>query len=44
MDNNLIVIKVLINGVLFKLMLIKTGYECYSIMDKDLLRNYNSRA
>ena len=35
MDNHSIIIKVLLNRVLFKLMLINTGYEDYSIMDKN---------
>ena len=37
MDNNSIIIKALINGVLFKLALINTGCKCYSIVDKDLV-------
>ena len=37
MDGDLITVKILINGVLFKLILINTGYECYSIMDKNLI-------
>ena len=37
MDNNLIIIKVFINGVLFKLILINTDYEYYSIVDKNLI-------
>ena len=37
MDNDLIVIKALINGILFKPVLINTGYKCYFIMDKDLV-------
>ena len=37
MDGNLINVKALINKVLFKLILINTGYECYSIMDKDFV-------
>ena len=37
MDGDLIIIKVLINGVLFKSVLINTGYKCYSIVDKDLI-------
>ena len=37
MNNDLITVKVLINGVLFKPVLINTGCECYSIMDKDLI-------
>ena len=35
-NSNLITVKVLINGVLFKPALINTGYKYYSIMDKDL--------
>ena len=37
MNGDLIIVKVLINGVLFKPALINTGYKCYSIMDKDLI-------
>ena len=37
MDDNSIIVEILINGVLFKLMLINTGYECYFIVDKDLV-------
>ena len=37
MDGNLITVKILINGVLFKPVLIDTGYECYSIVDKDFI-------
>ena len=37
MDSNLIIVKVLINGVLFKPVLIDTGCECYSIVDKDCI-------
>ena len=37
MDGDLITVEVLINGVLFKFVLINTGYECYSIVDKDLI-------
>ena len=37
MNGDLIIIKVLINGVLFKPMLINIGYKCYSIVDKDLI-------
>ena len=37
MDNDLITIKVLINRVSFKPILINTGYKYYSIMDKDLI-------
>ena len=36
-NNDLITVKVLINGVLFKPVLINTGYEYYFIMDKDLM-------
>ena len=37
MDGDLIIVKVLINGVLFKPTLINTGYEYYSIVDKNLV-------
>ena len=37
MDGDLIIIKVLINEVLFKPVLINIGYKCYSIVDKDLI-------
>ena len=37
MDSDSITVKVLINGVLFKPMLIDTGCKCYSIVDKDLV-------
>ena len=37
MDGNLIIVKILINGVLFKPALINTGYEYYSIMDKNFI-------
>ena len=37
MDGNLITVEILINGVLFKPVLINTGCECYSIVDKDLI-------
>ena len=37
MDSNLITVKVLTNGVLFKHVLINTGYECYFIVDKNLV-------
>ena len=37
MDNNLIIVKVLINRVLFKPVLINIGCEYYSIMDKDFI-------
>ena len=37
MNSDLITVKVLINGVLFKLMLINTGCKYYSIVDKDLI-------
>ena len=37
MDSNLITVEILINGVLFKPVLINTGCECYSIVDKDFI-------
>ena len=37
MDSDLIIVKVLINRVSFKPVLINTGYKCYSIVDKDLI-------
>ena len=37
MDGDLITVKVLINGVSFKPILINIGCECYSIVDKDLV-------
>ena len=37
MEGDLIIVEVLINGVLFKFTLINTGYEYYSIMDKNLI-------
>ena len=37
MDSNLIIVKVLINRVLFKPTLINTCYKYYFIMDKDLI-------
>ena len=37
MDSNSITVKILINGVSFKPVLINTGCEYYSIMDKDLI-------
>ena len=37
MDGNLITVEILINGVLFKPVLINTDCECYSIVDKDLI-------
>ena len=37
MDGDLITVEVLINGVLFKPVLINTGYECYSIIDKHFI-------
>ena len=37
MDGDLITVKVLINGVSFKPVLINTGCECYFIMSKDLI-------
>ena len=36
-NNNSITVEVLINGVLFKFVLINTGYKYYSIVDKDLV-------
>ena len=37
MDNDLIMIKILINKVLFKSVLINTDYKYYSIVNKDLI-------
>ena len=37
MDSDLITVKVLINGILFKPALINIGCKCYSIMDKNLI-------
>ena len=37
MDSNLITVETLINGVLFKPVLIDIGCECYSIVDKDFV-------
>ena len=37
MDNNLIIVKILINAVSLKFMLINTSYDCYFVMDKDLI-------
>ena len=37
MDNNSIIVKILINKVLFKPILINTGCKCYSIVDKDFI-------
>ena len=37
MDSDLIIVEILINGILFKPVLINTGYKCYSILDKDLV-------
>ena len=37
MDGDLIIVKVLINGILFKPTLINTGCEYYSIVDKDFI-------
>ena len=37
MDGNLITVEILINRVLFKPVLINTGYEYYSIVNKDLI-------
>ena len=36
-NSNLITVEILINGVLFKPVLINTNYECYSIINKDLI-------
>ena len=36
-NSDLITVKILINGVLFKSILINTGCEYYSIVDKDLI-------
>ena len=37
MDNNSIIVKILINKVLFKPILINIGYTYYSIVDKNLI-------
>ena len=37
MNNNLITVKVLINRISFKPILINTNYKCYFIMNKDLI-------
>ena len=37
MDGDSITVKVLINGVSFKPVFINTSYECYFIVDKDLV-------
>ena len=37
MDGDSITVKALINKVSFKLALMNTGCECYSIVDKDLI-------
>ena len=37
MDDNWIIVKVLINRVFFKPVLINISYKCYSIMDKNLI-------
>ena len=37
MNGDLITVEVLINGFLFKFILINTGCECYSIVDKNLI-------
>ena len=37
MDSDLIIVKVLINGILFKFILINIGCEYYFIIDKDLI-------
>ena len=36
-NNNLIIVKVLINGVLFKSVLININYKYYFIVDKNLI-------
>ena len=40
MDGDLITVEVLINRVLFKLILINTGYKYYFIMDKNLITEF----
>ena len=37
MDSDSIMVKILINRVLFKPILIDIGYECYFIVDKNLI-------
>ena len=37
MDGNFITVKALINGVLFKFILINTSYKYYFIINKDLI-------
>ena len=37
MNSDLITVEVLINRVLFKLVLINIGHECYFIVDKNLV-------
>ena len=37
MNNNLITVEILINGVLFKPALININYKCYFIVDKDFI-------
>ena len=37
MDSDLITVKVLVNGILIKPILINTNYKYYSIMDKDFI-------
>ena len=37
MDSDLIIVEILINGVLFKPVLINTGYKYYFIMNKDFI-------
>ena len=37
MDGNSITVKILINKVLFKFVLINTGYKYYSIVNKDFI-------
>ena len=37
MDNDLIIVKILINGISFKPALINIGYKYYSIVNKNLI-------
>ena len=37
MNSDLLTVKVLINKILFKFILINPGYKCYSIMNKDFI-------
>ena len=39
MDSNLIIVKALINGVLFKPIFINTDYKYYSIVNKNFIIN-----